>query len=103
MKTATATPGLGELVVRPGKDLVAASLEELRAALREAVVQRPALLTIDLSGVEMIDSTGIGLLIATHNSLRQRSGTLALIHASREILGLFRSLRLHQHFSISGE
>jgi anti-anti-sigma regulatory factor len=50
----------------------------------------------------MVDSTGLGLLISAHNSISKTGGKLAVIHASKEILDLFRSMRIHQHFSVSG-
>jgi anti-anti-sigma regulatory factor len=50
----------------------------------------------------MVDSSGIGLLISAFNSLRKVGGHLAVIHASADILALFQSMRMHQHFSVSG-
>jgi anti-anti-sigma factor len=60
-------------------------------------------LILDLTGVQMIDSLGIGLLISAHNTLSKEGKQLALINANTNILGLFRSMRLDQHFSITGE
>ena len=59
-------------------------------------------LVVDLAGVRMVDSSGIGLLISAYNSLRKVGGRLAVIHASADLLELFRSMRMHQHFSVSG-
>jgi anti-anti-sigma factor len=59
-------------------------------------------LVVDLTGVQMVDSSGIGLLISAHNSLRKVGGRLAVVHASAEILELFQTMRMHQHFSVSG-
>jgi anti-anti-sigma factor len=50
----------------------------------------------------MVDSSGIGLLISAYNSLRKTGGSLVVIHASADILELFQTMRMHQHFSISG-
>ena len=47
-------------------------------------------------------SDWIGLLISAYNSLRKVGGQLAVIHASTEILDLFHTMRMHQHFSVSG-
>jgi anti-anti-sigma regulatory factor len=58
-------------------------------------------LTLDLAGARMVDSTGIGLLIAAHNSLKTAGGELKVIHASSDIAALFRTLRIHKHFSVS--
>lgn len=90
-------------VLRPGGDnIVAATLPDLRAKMRAIVEEGVQELVIDLTDVRMVDSSGIGLLISAHNSLRKSGGTLAVIHASAEILELFRTMRMHQHFSVSG-
>jgi anti-anti-sigma factor len=90
-------------VVRPsGDNIVAATLPELRLKLRCMVDEGVRDLVVDLADINMVDSSGIGLLISAHNSLRKLGGQLALIHASADLLELFRSMRMHQHFSISG-
>ena len=72
--------------------------------IRNAAIGDGALeLTIDLSNAQMIDSTGIGLLISAHNSMRKIGGRLAVVHASGEIIELFRAMRIHQHFGVSGK
>ena len=57
-------------------------------------------LTIDLGGVEMIDSVGLGVLIATHNSLRQAGGQLAVANPSPDVQSLLRTMRLDKHFKV---
>jgi anti-sigma B factor antagonist len=92
-----------KVVVQPaGDSIVAASIPELRSTLREIVAQGVQELVIDLAQVHMVDSSGIGLLISAFNSLRKTGGRLALIHASAELLELFQTMRMHQHFSVSG-
>ncbi|HUA82407.1 MAG TPA: STAS domain-containing protein [Bryobacteraceae bacterium] len=90
--------------VRPdGEDIVAATLQELRAKMREIVAEGARELVIDLSTVRMVDSSGIGLLISAYNTLQKAGGQLAVIHASADLLELFQTLRMHQHFSVSGD
>jgi anti-anti-sigma factor len=90
-------------VVRPdGDSIVAASLPELRSKIRAIVGEGVRELVVDLTDVHMVDSSGIGLLISAHNSLRKVGGSLAVIHVSQEILELFQTMRMHQHFSVSG-
>jgi len=88
-------------IVRPAGDVVAAQVPELRSTLRDALARGVQEMTIDFSEVEMVDSTGLGLLISAHNSISKAGGRLAVIHASQEILELFRSMRIHQHFPVS--
>ena len=91
------------VVVRPAGDVVAASVPALRSTMRGIVSDGARELVVDLANVEMVDSTGIGLLISAHNSLHKLGGRLAVIHVSREIMELFRTMRIHQHFGVSGE
>jgi anti-anti-sigma factor len=91
------------IVVKPGQDIVAAMVQDFRAELKELVQQAPEQLILDLSGVQMIDSLGIGLLISAHNSLEKEGKQLSLVNASDNLLGLFRSMRLDQHFKITPE
>jgi anti-anti-sigma regulatory factor len=46
---------------------------------------------------------GVGLLISVHNTLKKAGRQLSVIHVSKDIFDLFRTLRMHQHFSISGD
>jgi anti-anti-sigma regulatory factor len=48
----------------------------------------------------MVDSVGIGVIIATHNSLDQKGGKLRVINIADDIYGLFSTMRLDRHFSV---
>jgi anti-anti-sigma factor len=89
-------------VLQPEGDLVAARLPALRSKLQEMLGAGTVHLTLDLAAARMVDSAGIGLLISAHNSLKKAGGELTVIHASKDILDLFRTMRIHQHFSVSG-
>jgi anti-anti-sigma factor len=84
-------------------DLTAAKAPEMRNALKNLVAEGVRELVIDLANTHVIDSTGIGLLVATHNSLQRLNGTLALINVSQDLLELLKAFRLDKHFSISGD
>ena len=90
-------------VVQPEGDLAGAALPPFRAKLRDMVAAGTLHLTVDLAHAQMVDSAGIGLLISAHNSLKKAGGELAVIHASKDILDLFRTMRIHQHFSVCGD
>jgi anti-sigma B factor antagonist len=100
-KTTVITWNGRDATVKPAGNVVAALVPELRAAMRGALIEGAREMFIDFSGVQMVDSTGLGLLISAHNSMSKAGGKLAVIHASKEILDLFRSMRIHQHFSVS--
>jgi anti-sigma B factor antagonist len=89
-------------VVATHGDLVASSVPELRPALRDLVRSGLRDMVVDLADTTMIDSTGVGLLLSAFNSLSKVQGKFAVVNASEEILGLFRTLRIHQHFAVAG-
>jgi len=90
-------------IIRLEGDLVSPALPAARSKLRELVGAGIVHVTVDLSDTQMVDSAGIGLLISAHNSLKKAGGELTVIHASKEILELFRTMRIHQHFRVSGD
>jgi len=87
-------------VLRPAGDVVAATVPELRSAMKNVVVEGAQDLVVDLANTRMVDSSGLGLFIAAHNSLQKAGGRLSVIHATGEILNLFRTMRMHQRFSV---
>lgn len=87
-------------VLQPEGDIVISRVELLRNELKRLVDEGVDDLTVDFSGVAMMDSIGIGLLIATHNSLSSRGSRLKIAHASTDILGLLETMRLNKHFEI---
>lgn len=92
-----------QVVFQPEGDLVASSAPELRAKLRDLVRNGARQVIIDLGNASMVDSVGIGLLIASHNSLQKVGGQLSIVRASPDILELLTTMRIHQHFSVSGQ
>lgn len=89
--------------IQPPGDIVASSVPDLRAVVRGVVSEGFKELVVDLSKVRMVDSSGLGLLISAHNSLAKVGGHLTVIRATEDILSLFRMMRIHQHFTVSGE
>jgi len=91
------------VTIRLEGDLVAAAVPSLRTQLRDLVAAGATELVLDLAATRMVDSTGIGLLMAAHNSLARAGGTLTVVHASPEIRELFQSMRLNQHITVAAE
>ncbi|WP_237559985.1 ATP-binding protein [Desulfohalovibrio reitneri] len=88
------------VVVRPGRDLVASTVEDLRAELGDLVDEGTDSLTIDFEGVDMVDSLGMGLLVATHNSLKKNEGKLELVNVPESIHEVLSIMRLTRHFEV---
>lgn len=90
------------VVVAPAGDVLSSSVPQLRVAMRDLVRSGVREMVFDLKATSMIDSTGVGLLLAAFNSITAAGGKFSVVHASDEILELFRTMRIHQHFAVSG-
>jgi anti-anti-sigma factor len=84
-----------------GENLVASFVLEVREEMKLLVIDGVTELIIDLSAVDIVDSAGIGCLVAAHNSLLQKGGRLVVENVSDDIFDLFRSMRLNRHFPIA--
>ena len=87
-------------VVAPRKDIVAATAKAFREGLLALIDEGATTIVIDLTDVEMIDSVGLGVFIATHNTLSNADGKLTVINASPDVFKLFRTMGLFRHFDI---
>lgn len=96
------TKDTNQTVMKLEGDLVASSVPRIRTLLRELVAEGVQQLVIDITAVQMVDSAGLGLLISAHNSIKKIGGQLSVVQASPDILELFTTMRIHQHFSVSG-
>jgi len=89
-------------VVNPRGDILSSTVPQIQIALRDLVRSGVREMVFDMESASMIDSTGLGLLLAAFNSLTSVGGKFSVVHVSDEILDLFRTMRIHQHFSVSG-
>lgn len=89
------------VTVSPGQDLVSSMVPGLKQELNAILAESPGELRLDLSGASLIDSIGIGVIIATHNSMKKVGGRLVITGASENITKLFRSMRLDQHLTLA--
>jgi anti-anti-sigma factor len=83
-------------------DLTASNAAHWRSVLGDAARNGVRHLVIDLAGAAIVDSAGIGLILAAHNSLRRSGGQIEISNASSDVVGLFRAMRLDKHFTVSG-
>lgn len=88
------------ITFRPGRDLVASTVEGVRVEIAGLLAENESRLTMDLDGVGMVDSLGMGLFVAVHNTLRARGGGLSLINVAPRIHDLLQAMRLTSHFAV---
>ncbi len=87
--------------VRLKGDLTAIVVPGLQADLRRLLGRGARDVEIDLSGAAMLDSSGMGLMIAAANSLASRGGTLRVTNVAPEIFRLLQSMRLTTRLNVS--
>jgi anti-anti-sigma factor len=88
-------------VIILGSRLVASIVPDLKNEMKRLIGEGITTLTIDCTDLEIIDSTGIGCLVAAHNSLAKVNGNLSVIQVSPDIFDLLCSMRLDRHFKIA--
>ena len=89
-------------VITPTGDLTSSTAPKLRPQVQALLDRGVRAVTFDLASVGVVDSQGLGLLIAANNSLMKIGGRIEVVNASEELLALFRAMRLDRHFTIAG-
>ncbi|TVQ99238.1 MAG: STAS domain-containing protein [Desulfovibrionales bacterium] len=87
-------------VARVTENMIGSRIDGLRDALNDVISGGHTDVTIDLQGVEMVDSLGMGLLVATHNSLKAKQGQLSVVNVHPDIYNVLTTMRLDKHFTI---
>ena len=80
--------------------LGAANANSFRDWVREALSDGEKNLDIDLSQMTFLDSCGLGALVALHKLVRNRSGTLRLLHPQPPVQQLLELTRMDQLFEV---
>jgi len=75
-------------------DLTAALVASLQAAVRQALSEDVKQVDVDLDKATMLDSSGIGFLIAMANTLSRSGGHISVVNVSKDIRNLLHSMRL---------
>ena len=71
-----------------------------RDALHEALARGSGRLLVDLSGVELLDATGLGVLVAAHRRARLQDRELVLCDARPRVARLLALTRLDRVIAV---
>lgn len=88
--------------VRLNGDLTAIVVADLQTDLKEMLDRGARDLEFDLSGAAMLDSTGMGLLIAAANTVGPTGGGIRVTNVTPDIFRLLQSMRLTTRLNVSG-
>lgn len=89
-----------KIIVKPSENIIAKTAQKFREEILCELQEGCKELVIDLTSVKIIDSIGIGILIATCNTLREYDGNLTVINVSKDIYQLLKAMRLDHHFKL---
>ena len=74
--------------------LDALSTPELRIMIDALVAEKRLAITVDLSALRLIDSSGVGAIVALYKRARAQGGKVSVIGLRDQPLAIFRLLRL---------
>ena len=93
----------GTPVIGAEGEIDLSSVDLLRKAASEVVRLKPHAVIFDLRKVYFIDSSGLGVLVATRKQLGRDPGTVTVITTQPAVLQSLEITGLHRVFSIAGE
>lgn len=72
----------------------------LRDRMASLLAEKHKFFVLNIAGVNYIDSSGLGQLVAIWSSIRNRGGNLTLLNPNKRILKLFEITKLYTVFDI---
>ncbi|HEY0482995.1 MAG TPA: STAS domain-containing protein [Kofleriaceae bacterium] len=86
------------LVVRGSLDINSAPA--LSEEIDKIVATRPAKAVVDLSMLDLIDSSGVAALVKLYKGVRNHGGVLTIAGARDQPLAIFKLLRMDKVFNL---
>ncbi len=89
-----------ETELRIEGSLDALSTPELRPIIDAVVAEKRPKVTVNLAGLRLIDSSGVGAIVALYKRLRAQGGQVKVAGLRDQPLAIFRLLRLDRVFDL---
>ena len=83
-----------------GGSLDVLTAPELMPTIDKLVEERRARVTVDLAGLDIIDSSGVAALVALYKRIRAVGGQVTVVGARDQPLAIFKLLRMDKVFSM---
>ncbi len=74
--------------------------DAFQSTMRELVLEGRRNVLLDMQGVNWINSTGLGILISGHTSLKRSGGTMKIVHLTERVESLFAVTKLNLVFEV---
>jgi anti-sigma B factor antagonist len=87
-------------VLRPAGSINSSTVAKLDESINDLVHEGRATVVLDLSATNFISSSGVGLLVGTVQTLREKDGDLVLMNLSKLVNDIFDVLNIKGYFRI---
>jgi anti-sigma B factor antagonist len=87
-------------VLRISGSLDALSTPELRPTIDALVAEKRPRITVDLSDLRLIDSSGVGAIVSLYKRMRALGAKVEVVGLKDQPLAIFRLLRLDRIFTV---
>jgi anti-sigma B factor antagonist len=87
-----------ETTVRIEGTLDAVTAPELRTVVDELVQQARKSVTLELSALRLIDSSGVGVIVSLFKRVRANGGSVRIVGLRDQPMAIFKLLRLDRVF-----
>jgi anti-anti-sigma factor len=92
-------PGIAVVAIS-GRLVLGRELDHLAAAVQNLLDQQQKKIVFDISGMDYLDSAGIGTLVSCVTQIRKSGGTLRLAGANARVQKLFNMARVGDILSV---
>ena len=89
-----------DTILRISGSLDALSTPELRPMLDSLVADKRPAITVDLSELRLIDSSGVGAIVSLYKRMRAVGTKVEVVGLRDQPLAIFRLLRLDRIFTV---
>jgi anti-sigma B factor antagonist len=86
-----------------GRIVLGAETETLRNAVRELVGKDKKKIILNLAGVDYIDSSGVGELVASFTAVRNSGGELKLLNLTQKVQDVLNVTKLYTVFDVKDD
>lgn len=89
------------LILRPIGDIMASNCDQFRNRAMKATKEAIQCLTLDLSGVQFIDSTGLGVLMGLKSTCTKHRIQFVLSDVTPPVIEILRLTRIDRFFTFA--
>jgi anti-sigma B factor antagonist len=100
MKASSRSVNGVEIIKLDGKITIGSGDQQLREVISNALNQAKNNILLDMSGVTVIDSSGIGELVGSYTTVTNRGGKLKLLHLPAKLNELLHVTQLITVFEV---